>query len=58
MQDLIPLPDTMFPVDRDAANRENPDLFDLLWANPATMVLPVHNGKVLVTEVNDTRRQS
>lgn len=48
MTDLPSLPLANFPIDRDAASRDNPDLFDVLWANPATRILAVHEGKVLL----------
>jgi len=54
MTTLPPLPESLFPVDRDGASRDNPDLFDLLWANPQTRVLPVHRGRVLL-EIQPTQ---
>ena len=46
------LPAYQFAIDRDAARRDNPDLFDELWADPNTRVLAVHNGKVLLHELD------
>lgn len=48
MTPVPPLPAKQFPIDRDSSRRDNPDLFDLLWADPATRVLAVHEGKVLL----------
>jgi NAD+ diphosphatase len=42
------LPLSRFEVDRDYLARERPDLFDELRANPATRVLPVHDGRALL----------
>jgi NAD+ diphosphatase len=47
------LPTASSPIDRDYLQRENPELFDELWQNPLTRVLPVHNGKVLLEDVAD-----
>jgi NAD+ diphosphatase len=44
------LPLSRFEVDRDYLARERPNLFDELWANPATRILPVFDGKALLTE--------
>ncbi len=40
-------------VDRDYRARERPDLFEELWADPSTVVLPLWRGQVLVA-VRDT----
>jgi NAD+ diphosphatase len=42
------LPLSRFEVDRDYLTRERPDLFAELRANPATRVLPVHDGRALL----------
>ncbi|MEN9989025.1 MAG: hypothetical protein RL508_4 [Actinomycetota bacterium] len=36
-------------IDRDYLQRDNPDLFDNLWENPATRVLAMYEGQVLLT---------
>ncbi len=43
------LPLSRFEIDRDAAARERPDLFDELWADPATRILPVYQGSALLS---------
>jgi NAD+ diphosphatase len=43
------LPLSRFEVDRDAAARERPDLFDELWADPATRILPIHQGTAMLS---------
>jgi NAD+ diphosphatase len=45
---LSRLPLSRFEVDRDYLARERPALFEELWANPATRVLPVLDGKALL----------
>jgi len=35
-------------IDRDYTQRENPDLFDNLWENPATRILAMYEGQVLL----------
>jgi NAD+ diphosphatase len=45
---LSRLPLSRFEVDRDYLARERPDLFDELWADPATRVLAVFQGKALM----------
>src|ERR1700710_1661579 len=47
---LSRLPLSRFEVDRDYLARERPDLFAELWANPATRILPVFDGKALVAD--------
>lgn len=39
-------------VDRDYLQRENPDLFDLLWEDPNTRVLAMFEGEVLLQELD------
>ena len=46
MHSLPHLPMAVSALDRDYLQRDNPDLFDELWANPATRVLPIFEGKV------------
>lgn len=48
MLSLPHLPMAQTAVDRDYLQRENPELFDELWENPATRVLPIYEGKVLL----------
>lgn len=43
------LPLAQSAIDRDYLERENPELFDHLWANPATRVLAIYEGQVLLT---------
>src|ERR1700710_304552 len=47
------LPLSRFEVDRDYLTRERPDLFAELRANPATRVLPVHDGRALLKSDTD-----
>lgn len=47
------LPLARSAVDRDYLQRKNPKLFDELWANPKTRVLPMHQGKVLLHKSGD-----
>jgi NAD+ diphosphatase len=42
------LPLSRYEIDRDHLTRERPDLFDELWADPATRVLPVFKGSALL----------
>ncbi|TFB51259.1 NAD(+) diphosphatase [Cryobacterium tagatosivorans] len=44
------LPLSRHAVDRDHAARANPELFDALWADARTRVLPIWNGRALTTE--------
>ncbi|HWR86708.1 MAG TPA: NAD(+) diphosphatase [Rhodoglobus sp.] len=43
------LPLSRFEVDRDAAARERPQLFDELWADPTTRILPIHQGTAMLS---------
>lgn len=43
------LPLSRHAVDRDHLSRGLPDLFDALWADDATRVLPVWHGKILLS---------
>jgi NAD+ diphosphatase len=45
---LSRLPLSRFEVDRDYLARDRPHLFDELWADPATRILPVFDGRALV----------
>lgn len=36
------------PLDRDIVHRSDPALFDMLWSDPATRVLVMNRGKVLL----------
>lgn len=40
-------------LDRDYLSRENPELFDVLWAEPETKVLAMFGGRVLVSDLED-----
>ncbi len=46
---LSKLPLSRLEVDRDHAARENPALFDELWADPATRILPILQGSALLS---------
>lgn len=48
MNSLPHLPMAQSAVDRDYLSRDEPELFDRLWADPATRVLPVYDGRVLL----------
>lgn len=50
MNSFLNLPLAQSAIDRDYLKRDLPDLFDQLWANPATRVLPLFNGEVLLAE--------
>ena len=45
---LSRLPLSRFELDRDHLGRERPALFDELWANPATRILPIFQGSALL----------
>ena len=45
---LSRLPLSRFEMDRDHLGRERPALFDELWANPATRILPIFQGSALL----------
>jgi len=45
---LSRLPLSRFEVDRDYLARERPALFEELWANPQTRILPIFDGRALV----------
>ena len=49
------LPLARSAVDRDYLQRKNPDLFDNLWANELTRVLPMHQGKILLLQNDNTK---
>lgn len=40
-------------IDRDYLQRDNPDLFDNLWEDPATRVLAMYEGQVLLLGTDD-----
>lgn len=46
---LSRLPLSRFEVDRDNLARERPQLFDELWADPATRILPIFQGSALMS---------
>lgn len=48
MSNPLNLPLARSAVDRDYLQRKNPDLFDELWANAKTRVLPMFQGKILL----------
>ena len=37
-------------IDRDYLSRTRPDLFDELWADPATRIIAMHSGHVLLAD--------
>lgn len=47
---LARLPLARYSVDRDAAARSRPELFDELLADPATRILPLWRGRALVAD--------
>ena len=50
MTDVLNLPVATSSLDRDYLMRDNPELFDILWQNPLTKVLVMHEGKTLMRE--------
>ena len=48
MNSALNLPLARHAIDRDYLSRTNQDLFIELWSNPATRILPMHRGKVLL----------
>jgi len=50
MSKLLHLPLAQAVVDRDGANRDSAELFDLLWLEPETRILVLHKGKTLVRD--------
>ncbi|MEP6482758.1 MAG: NAD(+) diphosphatase [Rhodoglobus sp.] len=46
---LARLPLARYEIDRDYLTRDRENLFDELWADPATRVLPVFNGSALLS---------
>lgn len=48
MDESLYLPLAASALDRDANFRDHPELFDLLWANEQTRVLPMFEGQVLL----------
>ena len=48
MSELLNLPLAKTPIDRDYLRRQEPKLFDELWADPNTRVLVLHEGKALL----------
>ena len=46
---LSRLPLSRFEIDRDNLARERADLFDELWADPTTRVLPIFQGSALLS---------
>jgi NAD+ diphosphatase len=47
---LARLPLSRFDVDRDYLARDNESLFDELWADPATRILPIFQGTALLAD--------
>jgi len=43
------LPLSRFQLDRDALARERENLFEELWADPATRILPIYQGSALLS---------
>ena len=52
-QDELDLPLARSAINRDAQSRDLPGLIDSLAANPATRVLPIFEGKVLLRALSD-----
>jgi NAD+ diphosphatase len=50
MDQPLHLPLAQSAIDRDYLLREQTDIFEQLFANPQTRVLPIHRGKVLLAE--------
>ena len=50
MLDRLNLPFAVSNLDRDYLMRDDAELFDLLWQNPLTRVLVLHEGKTLLHE--------
>lgn len=48
MNQPLHLPLAQYAIDRDYLLRDQPDLFETLWADGATRVLPIHAGKVML----------
>lgn len=46
---LSKLPLSRFELDRDHLGRERDDLFDELWADPSTRILPIFQGSALLS---------
>ncbi|MCU1406938.1 MAG: diphosphatase [Glaciihabitans sp.] len=46
---LARLPLSRYEVDRDYLSRERENLFEELWANPATRILPIFQGTALLS---------
>ena len=46
------LPLSRLEMDRDYLARERPDLFDALWADPATRILPIFQGSALLASAD------
>ena len=46
---LSKLPLSRYEIDRDHIGRERPQLWDELWADPATRLLVVHSGSALLS---------
>ena len=56
MNEVLSLPLARSAVDRDYLSRSNPDLFIQLATQPTTRVLPIFDGKVLLTgALNDPK---
>jgi NAD+ diphosphatase len=53
VQDQLNLPVAQSTLDRDYLMRNNPDLFDILWQNPLTRVVVLHEGKTLLRDSSD-----
>ena len=53
MHDVLNLPVAESLFDRDYLMRGNAELFDILWQNPLTRVLVLHEGKTLLHSASD-----
>jgi NAD+ diphosphatase len=55
VSEILSLPLAQVAFDRDYLRRQEPDLFDQLWADADTRVLVVFDGKVLLAENSSLR---
>jgi len=55
LNDILNLPLAKTPVDRDYLRRQEPKLFDELWADPKTRVLVLHDGKALLVDDHEPK---
>ena len=53
MNEILNLPLAKTPVERDYLRRQEPNLFDDLWADERTRVLVLHEGRALLRAADD-----